>query len=113
MQIISQPTSLMQLWENKESDFVEMLKIVIDVDNEIVAIDAEMHADLEQLLLTHKSAQQNLWGANIYPFQTNENYLEYTSFINIRPSQKNRSMEVEDELIRQKIDRIVNYLIKR
>jgi len=113
MKIISQPTSLMQLWENKESDFIEMLKIVIDVEKEILAIDAEMHADLEQLLLTHNSEQQNLWGANIYPFQTNENYLEYTSFINIRPSQKNRSMEVEDELIRHAINRIVNYLIIR
>ncbi len=111
MQIISQPTSLNHLWENKETDFLELLKIVVDIDKEILAIDAEMHADLEKLLLTKKSEQRNLWGANVYPFQTEENYIEYTSFINIRPSQENRSMEVEDENICRKIRDIVNRLL--
>ena len=89
-----------------------MMKIVVDVEKEILAIDAEMHADLENLLLLNQSEQQHLWGANIYPFKE-EDYLEYTSFINIRPSQNNRSMEVIDPEIREKIMQIVNDLIVR
>jgi ABC-type oligopeptide transport system substrate-binding subunit len=113
MQIIKEPISLNILWENRKTDFTEMMKIVVDIDKEILAIDAEMHADLENLLLMNNAEQKHLWGANIYPFQSGDNYLEYTSFINIRPSQNNRSMEVIDLEIRKKIIQIVNKLIVR
>jgi hypothetical protein len=113
MQIIKDPISLNILWENRKTDFTEMMKIVVDVEKKILAIDAEMHADLENLLLTHNSEQQNLWGANIYPFHEGDDYMEYTSFINIRPSQNNRSMEVKDAEIRMKIRQIVTQLILR
>lgn len=113
MQIIKKPISLNILWENRKTDFTEMIKIVVDIDKEILAIDAEMHADLENLLLMNNAELQNLWGANIYPFKSGDDYLEYTSFINIRPSQNNRSMEVIDLEIRKKIMQIVNKLIVR
>lgn len=113
MQIIKDQISLNTLWENRKTDFTEMMKIVVDVEKKILAIDAEMHADLENLLLMNCSEQQNLWGANIYPFLEGENYIEYTSFINIKPSQNNRSMEVKSEEIRIKIKQIVNHLILR
>jgi len=51
MQIITTPTPLNQLWSAREIEFEEMMKIVVDVEQEILAIDGEMHADLEQLLL--------------------------------------------------------------
>ena len=46
MQIIAQPTSLIQLWETREIDFVEMMKIVVDIHQAILSIDGDMHADL-------------------------------------------------------------------
>lgn len=113
MQLISEPKTLTSLWENKKTDFSEMMKIVVDVDKEILAIDAEMHSDLENFLLINNSEQQNLWGANIYPYKYDDDYLEYTSFINIRPSQDNRSMEVINPDIREKIKKTVNHLIIR
>lgn len=111
MKIITTPLSLDDLWKNREVDFTEMMKIVVDVGQAILAIDADMHADLEQILLAEGSLQQNLWGANVYPLNTGEDRLEYTSFINIRPSQGNRSMEVLDPEIRNKIDTIVGQLL--
>jgi hypothetical protein len=113
MKIIKDPISLNIIWESRKTDFTEMMKIVVDVKKEILAIDAEMHADLENLLIMNNSEQQNLWGANIYPFNEGDDYMEYTSFINIRPSQNNRSMEVKDVEIRMKIMQIVNHLILR
>ncbi len=113
MKIIKDPISLNIIWESRKTDFTEMMKIVVDVKKEILAIDAEMHADLENLLIMNNSEQQNLWGANIYPFNEGDDYMEYTSFINIRPSQNNRSMEVKDIEIRMKIMQIVNHLILR
>ena len=48
MRIIEQPVKLSEIWDNKESDFDELLKFVIDVKKGIIALDAEMHADLEK-----------------------------------------------------------------
>jgi len=111
MKIITHPVPLSELWESREVDFTEMMKIVVDVEQNILAIDADMHADLEQLLLNEGSQQQNLWGANVYPLNEISERLEFTSFINIRPSQGNRSMEVMDQEIRNKIAVIVARLL--
>ncbi len=100
MQIIEKKTDIKVLWKNREIDFSELMKIVVDVEKKILAVDAEMHADLEVLLLESGSGQNNLWGANVYPNRTDEDFIEYTSFINIRPNQNNRSMEIQDTEIR-------------
>jgi len=113
MRILTEPTSLNNLWDNKETDFSELMKIVVDINRGILAIDAEMHADLENLLLSNESNQEDLWGANIYVFKKGDDYLEFTSFINIRPAQNNRSMEVTDPNIREKMTDIINKLILR
>lgn len=112
MKLIDQPTSLLFLWENKETDFTEMIKIVVDIERKIIGIDSELHADIEELLLEDGSMQQNLWGANVYPFKKNsDDFIEYTSFINIRPSQNNRSMEIQDGNIKNTIKKIIYELL--
>lgn len=88
-----------------------MVKAVVDIEKKIVAIDAEMHADLEQLLLESNSEQKNLWGINFYPEMTGEDFVEFDSMINVRPSQKNRSRGVDDPEIRKKIIEVVSVWI--
>jgi len=60
------------------------------------------------LLLEQGSAQEDLWGINLWPenFGTEE-FVEFDSMINIRPAQNNRSRSVEDPAIRQLIYEIV------
>ena len=111
MKIINKTVSLKKLWDECESGMIDMIKIVVDIKQEIIAADAEMHADLEEILLENGSQQQDLWGANIYPENNGEEMLEYTSFINIRPGQNNRSMEIENPEIRTKVRSIVQKLI--
>ena len=111
MQIIANPTSLFQVWESRQVDFTEMMKIVVDVHQQILAIDADMHADLEKLLLDSGAEQKDLWGANVYPLKDKCDQIEYTSFINIRPSQGNRGMEVQDPGIKELIRAIVEKLL--
>ena len=111
MQIIVKPTSLFELWDSREIDFIEMMKIVVDIQQQILAIDGDMHADLEKLLLDNGAQQKNLWGVNVYPLKDKCDQLEFTSFINIRPSQGNRSMEVQDSGIKELIRLIVDNLL--
>ena len=87
--------------------FGDMVKGVVDVEKEIVAVDAELHSDLEALLLEAGSKQKDLWGVNFYPAQQGEGFLEFDSMINIRPSQGNRSRGVDDAAVRQRISAVV------
>jgi hypothetical protein len=112
MRMIKHPTSLMKIWEERETAFEEVMKIVVDIKKNQIAVDAEMHADLEQLLLKEGSAQQDLWGANIYPLRQKKDRIEFTSLINIRPAIGNRSIEVADPKVRKKIQFIVSDLLK-
>jgi len=74
-------------------DFGEyMVKLVVDLDKDIIAYDAEWHADLEAELLANNSMQKSLWGFNYYP---DKDELEYNSLINIRPG-VNKSSDILD-----------------
>ena len=85
------------------SMFGDLVKAVVDVDREILAIDAELHSDLEALLLDRGSSQGNLWGINLYPLQSGDHFIEFDSMINVRPSQGNRSRGVDDPGVRASI----------
>ncbi|MCB0284785.1 MAG: hypothetical protein KDF60_19560 [Calditrichaeota bacterium] len=111
MKIIDKPTELNLIWQHRDSEFDGMLKIVVDIEQEILAIDAEMHADLEEILIENGSQQKNLWGANVYPDKKADDFIEYTSFINIRPREKNRSMEVQNPDIKLKIKNITERML--
>ena len=91
--------------------FDDMVKFVVDVERQVIALGGEMHADAEQALLEHGSKQEDLWGGNVYPNNPEEK-IEYTSLINIRPAQNNRSMEVENMELRDRIKKIVEQWIE-
>ena len=87
-----------------------LVKAVVDVEKEIMVIDAELHADQEAKLIQLGSIQENLWGINFYPEKKGVDFLEFDSMINLRPSANNLSRGVEDKKIQGKIIRIVSFL---
>ena len=100
--------SVSELKEMAQRMFGELVKADVDVVKKVVIIDMPMHYDGEQELLVLGSKQQDLWGINLHPddFGTDE-FIEFDSMINIRPSQGNPSKDVLDESVRQKIVEIV------
>ena len=107
MIILSKPITIEELKQLAKNFYGDMIKGVVDIDQELVALDAELHSDLESLLLGEGSHQEALWGINLYPEADDMDFLEFDSLINIKPHQGNRSREVEDETIREKIRIIV------
>lgn len=91
--------------------FEDMVKFVVDVEQRVIAIGGEMHSDAEEVLLESGSRQADLWGANYYPGRGRESCLEFTSFINIRPSAGNRGMELQDEALRTRVREITFALV--
>ena len=93
--------------------FKNMVKAVVDIEREVIAVDSELHSDLEALLLDNGSLQKNLWGINLYPDSDEEGFVEFDSVINLKPSQKNMSRGVDNEQLRNKIIEIINKRIKK
>ena len=113
MKIIIATLLLSELKQMAAATFGNFVKAVVDVDREIIAVDAELHADLEALLLENGSKQKSLWGINFYPEIQGEDFVEFDSLINMRPSQGNRSRGIENEEMRKKIIAIVIKWVKR
>lgn len=92
MQEVSDKISLTDLSEMASTMYGNLVKAVVDIKRNKMVVDAELHVDQEQYLLEEGSAQQDLWGINLYPDQYGtEDFLEFDSMINIRPRQHNMS----------------------
>lgn len=111
IRIITEPISREFLKEVAAERFGDMVKAVVDLEKNIMAIGGELHADEEGILLEQGSKQENLWGINLYPAEIGGAFLEFDSMINIRPRQGNRSRSVEDVVIQEKIRSLVSKLI--
>lgn len=111
MQILEKPISKKELSEIAPNYFGDMVKAVVDIKERKIAIDAELHSDLESVLLDRGSAQDDLWGINLWLNPADE-LIEYDSLINIRPRQNNRSRDVEDEATRKIIADIVREWVR-
>lgn len=88
MEIVRNKISLSQLSEMSKNMFGDLVKAVVDIEKEIMAVDAELHADQESLLL-------------------------FDSMINIRPAHGNTSRGVDDPELQKKIITIVNKLVEK
>ena len=107
MLICEYPVSRNELRQMASAGFGDMVKGVVDVDQELLALDADLQGDLEALLLYKGSAQNSLWGINLYPDE-DEDFVEFDSLINIRPMSGNRSRGVDDSKIRERILEVVS-----
>jgi len=112
MKIVDTSITLDELKAMAGDRFGDLVKAVVDIAASVMAIDGELHADEEALLLQQGSRQADLWGINIYPELAGKDRVEFDSIINIRPSQGNRSRGVDDPVIKEKIFQIVARLVK-
>ena len=95
-----------------KSKYGNLVKAVVDIERAIMIAGMTMHSDGEETLLESGSNQTDLWGINLYLQQSGDEWIEYDSIINLRPSQGNDSRGVDDPGIREKIREIVNRLVK-
>ncbi|MBL8098762.1 MAG: hypothetical protein JNK81_06245 [Anaerolineales bacterium] len=84
------------------------IKLAVDVEREVLAGGGAMHADCEAMLLEDGSLQEFIWGADWNP-ETQE--VTFESLINIRPRQNNRSLELQDPILRSKVEKVTRKLL--
>lgn len=104
---------MVELRSMAEARFGDLVKAVVDVRRGVMAVDADLHSDEEALLIEQGSTQGDLWGINLYPDLSTDEWIEFDSMINIRPSQGNRSRGVDDAGVRSRILDVVSALVRR
>lgn len=112
IKIVKTPIKRSELLEVASKEFGDIVKVVVDIEKEIMAIGGELHSDEEVLLVEREgSRREHTWGINIYPGKAAAEMIEFDSMINLKPVFGNRSREVESSAVREKIKQIVGKLI--
>ena len=112
MKILDKVITITELKQIAANTFKDMIKAVVDTNRNPVAIDAELHSDLEALLLESGSTGKDLRGINLYPDAAEADFIEFDPPINIRPSQGNMSRGIDNLQIREKVINIICEMVK-
>ncbi len=113
IELVRELVRLTHLNSLAQGSFGELVKAVVDVEQGIMAVAGELHADEEALLLDAGSRQEDLWGINLYPAEYGgPGWIEFDSMINVRPRQGNRTRDVEHPSVRTQIIEIVDRLVR-
>ncbi len=114
MKIVKDKIEIAELKEMTKKMYENLAKAVVDIEKKIMAVDAEMHVDLEQILIEKENCEpKNLWGINIWPNKDGEEFIEFDSMINLKPGFGNRTRGIDDAKMREKIIKIVANLVKK
>jgi hypothetical protein len=110
--IKEQPITKGELQEIAKSMFGDFVKAVVDVEQGIMAVGGEFHADGEALLMEQEgSKREHTWGINFRVDMPQEHWIEFDSMVNLKPSFGNRTRGVENMEVQKKIREIVQKLV--
>jgi hypothetical protein len=104
--------SVAELSEMAKKMYGSLVKADVDIAKKILIVDMGMHADGEAYLMENGSKQNDLWGINLHPGDYGtDDFIEFDSMINIRPSQGNASKDVLDPKIKRQIVALVDEIV--
>jgi hypothetical protein len=90
--------------EHLRTQSVSEIRLAVDVELALVAAGGEYHKDCEDVLLAAGSQQDHIWGAT---WVRTTRTVEFVSVINIRSRFAMWTMEIKDEVLRARIERVV------
>lgn len=95
--------------EKLKEQFDIYIKTVIDIEKDVCSAGCDRHFDSEKILLEKGSSQSDVWGGGI---DLETKTIDFNSFINIRPSDKNTSNEIQDAKVKKKFEELTKYFFK-
>ena len=111
--IIRTPVPLSVVINIAQRRFGDMAKAAVDIRRRVMALGGELSSDEEAVLLEDGSAQTDIWGINLYPAETGDDWIEFDSMINLRPSFGNRSRGVDDPATRAALAAFIGRVVRR
>lgn len=112
IKIVKDSINKKELINIAKEQFGNLVKGVVDINQGIMAVGGEMHADEEVALIEQENSKREYtWGINLYPKESGGEFIEFDSIINIKPSYGNRSRDVENPETKEQIKIIINKLV--
>jgi len=96
-------------FEKAREDYKTYIKITIDIENGIVVLGGEYHADAKKMLISEGSKQKDIWGGGLN-LKTKET--ETNAMINIRAG-RNSSTEIIDPQLRRKFVNLTKKVLNK
>lgn len=91
----------------------DIIKAVVDIEQGVMGIGGELHVDIQSLLIEKEnSLGANTWGMNLYLEKTGDDFIEFDSMINLKPNLGNRTRDIENLEVKEKIRDVVNKLVR-
>ncbi len=110
--IIKDTITLDELRSLALEQYGNIIKAVVDVEQGIMGVGGELHVDIQSLLIEKEHARgDTTWGINLYLEKTGDEFIEFDSMINLKPLLGNRTRDVGDEAVRNKIKEIVKRIV--
>lgn len=113
IRVIKEPITREELKRIAQERYGDLVKAVVDIEQGIMAVGGEMHADEEVVLMEQEGSQrEHTWGINLLPAELGDEFIQFDSMINLKPGFGNRTKNIDNGEIRGKIVALVQRLIK-
>ena len=95
------------------AQYGDIIKAVVDVEQEIMGVGGELHVDIQSILLEKENSRGvDTWGINLYLEKNGDDFIEFDSMINLKPNLGNKTRNVENPEIKEKIRAIIGKMVK-
>lgn len=112
IKIVKDAITISELMSLAQNQFGNVIKAVIDTEQEIMGVGGEFHSEIEALLIEkEKSERNNTWGVNLILDEAGDNFVEFDSMINLKPLLGNKTRDVENQATRIRIRNVVKKLV--
>lgn len=112
IKILDQKINIEEVKELADFWYGTMIKGCVDVEKGIVALGGDYHIESSELLTSHDSKFEDVWGFNIRFEENPDGVLEFDSMVNIKPNFGNRSRGINNEEIIKKARAIIYKFIE-
>lgn len=110
--IVKDKISQTELKALAHEQYGDIIKAVVDTEQEIMGVGGELHVDIQSILIEKEGSEgQSTWGINLYLDKTGQDFIEFDSMINLKPNLGNKTRSVEDSETQNKIREIINKLV--
>ena len=96
-------------FEQAREIYPDYIKIVVDIEKNIMAVGGEFHIDCEEVLLEQRSKSENLYGGG---YRVNTKEIEYMAMSNYKPILNKLTYEIADPIIRDKIYKLTKEFLE-
>ncbi len=105
--LLRRPATPRQIQEMLEDHGVA-IKVVVDVEEEVMTGGGEYHGDGERVLRRNGSSWENLWGATWYI----DGQVVFKSVLNLKPRRGAFQIEVQSEVIRRRMEAVIRRFLE-